>query len=60
MKRSRNGRASVQSFSGDWPRATPSVPDDPALVRAPHAREIINAQIVQSIIDCIDSFQYDP
>ena len=50
MKRDPTGRVAVESRPGDWWTAKPTVPDDPALVRTPRAREITNAQIVQSII----------
>ncbi len=58
MKGHPTGRASVESLpSAPWlarahpPRkATASVPDDPALAGKPRARDITNAQIVQSIV----------
>ena len=50
MKRGPAGRASVENPSGACRKATPAAPDDPALAGTPRAREITNAQIVQSII----------
>ncbi|MDE0475062.1 MAG: hypothetical protein OXI50_10910 [Gammaproteobacteria bacterium] len=41
------------------PRKAPAQAPLP-LAEEPRPRERSNAQIVQSIIDCIDSFQYDP
>ncbi len=49
MKGYPTGRASVESLLAA-PRTSAPVPDDPALAGKPRARDIINAQIVQSII----------
>ncbi len=35
-------------------------PSGPRLAESAARRDVSNEQIVQSIIDCIDSFQYDP
>ena len=43
----------------DLPRKA-HAPTEPRLAEEPRRRDVSNAQIVQSIIDCIDSFQYDP
>ena len=50
MKRVRPAGHPSRACPGAWRKAKPTVPDDPALVRTPRAREITNAQIVQSII----------
>ena len=49
MRRRPSGPASVESLLAA-PRTSAPVPDDPALAGKPRARDITNAQIVQSII----------